>query len=175
VVLDEAGFMLQPLRRRTWAPRGQTPVQLVSTGHFRRLAVIGAVALAPQQQRLSFYFQFAPESIRTEHVVDFLRQLHRQLRRKIIVVWDRLNAHRSAASWFQTHRPEWFEFEWFPPYSPELNPVEQCWSHTKYHDLANYCPNDLDDLKTHVRQSLRRKRTNCKLLKSSFTHAGLAL
>ncbi|MBN2473861.1 MAG: hypothetical protein JXB62_04600 [Pirellulales bacterium] len=24
-----------------------------------------------------------------------------------------------------------------PPYAPELNPVEECWNHTKYADLPN--------------------------------------
>lgn len=27
VVIDETGFMLQPVVRRSWAPRGQTPIQ----------------------------------------------------------------------------------------------------------------------------------------------------
>lgn len=167
--------MLRPVRGRTWAPRGHTPVQLVATAHARRLGVLGAVAVAPQQCRATFYFRLAPESIRKEQVIEFLRQLHRQLRRKIIIVWDRLNAHRSAAKWFQTHRPDWFEFEWFPPYSPELNPVEQYWSHTKCHDLVNFCPQDLDDLRTQVHKSLNRKRHNETLLKAAFAHAGLKL
>ena len=33
--LDESGFMLQPLRRRTWAPRGQTPIHYAWDRHDR--------------------------------------------------------------------------------------------------------------------------------------------
>ena len=40
VFLDESGFMLQPLRRRTWAPRGQTPVQYAWDRH-DRFSVLG--------------------------------------------------------------------------------------------------------------------------------------
>jgi hypothetical protein len=27
VLIDESGFMLQPVVRRTWAPKGETPIQ----------------------------------------------------------------------------------------------------------------------------------------------------
>jgi hypothetical protein len=44
-------------------------------------------------------------------MVELLRQLHHDYRRKVIVVWDRLSVHRSAAAHFQEERPDWFEFE----------------------------------------------------------------
>src|SRR5208337_1323523 len=41
VFVDEAGFMLAPVVRRTWAPRGCTPVTRTSEPH-GRISVIGA-------------------------------------------------------------------------------------------------------------------------------------
>ena len=41
-----------------------------------------------------------------------------------------------------------------PAYAPELNPVEQCWNHTKYADLANFIPDDLDHLQQAVEASI---------------------
>jgi len=35
---------------------------------------------------------------------------------------------------------ERFVFESLPPYSPQLNPQEWVWAHTKYGELANFCP-----------------------------------
>jgi transposase len=32
----------------------------------------------------------------------------------------------------------WFLFEYFPAYSPELNPVEQCWQYMKNVQMANF-------------------------------------
>ena len=55
VFLDETGFMLQPLNRRTWAPRGETPVQY-AWDRRDRLSVIGALTLSPVRQRIGFYF-----------------------------------------------------------------------------------------------------------------------
>ena len=41
VFLDESGFMLQPLLRRTWAPQGETPLSHAWDRH-DRLSVISA-------------------------------------------------------------------------------------------------------------------------------------
>ena len=52
VFIDETGFRLQPVNRRTWAPRGETPVQR-AWDRYDRLSVIGAVALSPTRRRIS--------------------------------------------------------------------------------------------------------------------------
>jgi transposase len=175
VFLDEAGFLLQPYRQRTWAPKGCTPKQLSSAKHHRRVSVAGALALSPRQQRADWYFQLTMASFKTAEIVEFLRLLHHQLRRKIILVWDRLNAHRSAAAWYSHHHPDWFQFEWLPPYAPQLNPVESCWSHTKCHELSNHCAVDVQELEIVVRKHLRAKRRRQRLLLSFFRHANLEL
>ena len=174
VFLDESGFMLQPVRRRTWAPSGHTPLQNAWDRH-DRLSAIGLIGVSPLHHRLSMYFQLLPENVETEHMVWLLQDLHRHYRRKVIVVWDRWSVHRSAATHFEKHHPEWFEFEWLPPYSPELNPVEQCWNHTKYADLPNFIPDDLDDLENAVSESMLDQRNHQVLLKSFFAHAELPL
>jgi len=55
---------------------------------------------------------------------------------------DRYSAHRKAVRLLQ----DWFEVEWLPAYAPDLNPVEMVWNHSKYSDLANFIPEDVDDL-----------------------------
>jgi transposase len=166
--------MLQPVRRRTWAPCGQTPIQR-AWDRRERLSAIGVLALSPGRQRVNFYFQLLPENVRAEHHIWFLTEMHRHLRRKIILVWDRSMPHRSAAAYFRRHHPDWFIFEWLPPYSPELNPTEQCWNHTKYADLANFIPDDVNHLHSSVSRSFEQKKTNQQLLKSSFAFAQIDL
>jgi len=73
VFVDESGFRLEPVNRRTWAPRGQTPLQRAWDRH-DRLSVIGGVALAPQRERLSLYFQVHDQNVRAEQVVEFVWQ-----------------------------------------------------------------------------------------------------
>jgi hypothetical protein len=119
--IDESGFMLQPVRRRTWAPRGQTPIQYAWDRH-DRLSAVSAITFSPKTQRPGVFFRLLDHNLRTPDCVDFLTELHHHVRRKVIVVWDRLNVHRSAARHFETTRPGWFQFEWLPAYAPVLNP-----------------------------------------------------
>src|ERR1035437_587714 len=51
VFLDESGFMLQPVSRRTWAPSGQTPVQKAWDRH-ERLSAISIICVSPLEHRL---------------------------------------------------------------------------------------------------------------------------
>ena len=172
--LDESGFMLQPVRRRTWAPVGQTPLQYAWDRH-ERLSVISIIGVSPLQHQLSLYFQIASENIDAEHTIWFLQKLHEHCARRVILVWDRWVVHRSAAAYFDKSHPDWFKFEWLPPYSPELNPVEQCWNHTKYSDLANFIPDDLNHLHTEVYNSIEKQHHNQTLLRSFFKYAKLPL
>jgi transposase len=152
VFLDETGFLLQPVNRRTWAPRGETPVQYASARR-DRLSAIGGATLSPQRQRINTYGQFKTGNVVATDVVAFLRHLHRQIGRKLIVL-DRFNVHRKAARLLKEQGAEWLSIEWLPAYAPDLNPVEAMWSCTKYGGLANFIPDDFHDLEEAVLDSL---------------------
>lgn len=164
--------MLQPLRRRTWAPQGDTPV-LGAWDRHDRWSVLGALSLAPWALRLGCYFRFYDHNITAKEVVGFLRQLHRQLRRPLIVVLDRWSVHRKAVRLLQEQRAAWLTIEWLPAYAPELNPVEQLWNHTKWGDLANFIPNDAQHLRRAADHSLQAQRANPQRLYSCFRAAQL--
>jgi transposase len=166
--------MLQPVRRRTWAPRGVTPIQYAWDRH-DRLSVIGAVSISPVRHRTGLYFQVLPHNIHTEDVVWFLTQMHRYFGGRIILVWDRWSVHRAAACQFETKHPGWFDFEWLPSYAPDLNPVEWCWNHTKYTDMANFVPENLDSLHNAISTSVTQQSENKRLVKSFFAGAKLRL
>lgn len=179
VFLDESGFMLRPLTRRTWAPRGRTPV-VRCWDRRDRLSVIGAITVPPSRRRheLNVVFRIHTRNIRTREATEFLRLLGRQVRGPLIVVLDRLSVHKAAVrAWLRDRRPEAPKVmvEWLPPYAPDLNPAEQLWNHGKRVDLANLAPADREDLRGHVRQSLIRQRSRPNLLASAFDHAGLPL
>jgi hypothetical protein len=70
---------------------------------------------------------------------------------------------------------QWLTIEELPAYAPELDPCEECWNHTKYSDLADFIPDDLDHLENAVVASLRQLRGNTTLLCSFFAYAGLKL
>lgn len=170
--LDETGLMLQPLVRRTWAPRGERPV-MYCWDRRDRLSVIAGLTLSARRRRAGLYFATHRHNVRTPEVEAFVRQVQRRVGRPLVVVMDRLAAHRSAAK--RLRGDERFVIEWFPAYAPDLNPVEAAWSQTKYTDLANYVPEDVLDLKIQAELALEATKDKQKLLRSFFHAARLKL
>jgi transposase len=167
--------MLQPVVRRTWAPRGHTPTQEQWDRH-DRLSVISALSVSPRRRRLGLYWDCHRNNIRGEQVVPFLRLVRRHLRRKTILVLDRWSVHRSAVvRRFMKRHGASMEVEWLPSYAPELNPVEQVWNHAKYSDLPNVAPPDLEELDSLVRCSIAHTHGEQHLLRSFFRTAKLRL
>ena len=162
------------MNRRTWAPRGCTPQQR-AWDRRDRLSVIGVVTLSPTRSRIGSYFDVQRENVRAANVIDFLRRLRRKIRRPLVVVWDRWNVHRSAARQIADAGWKRITFEQLPAYAPELNPVEAMWSHAKYADLANYVPDDADELDAAVRASLKDQSRNHRLKRSYFKTAQLKI
>lgn len=166
--------MLQPLVRRTWAPRGQTPVLHCWDRH-DRWSVIGGLTVAPWALRLNFYFEFFDHNITADDVAAFLSHLHRQLRRPLIVVLDRWGVHRKAIRQLREREVRWLQPEWLPGYAPELNPTEHVWNHTKWDDLANFIPDDALHLRQAAERSFRDQHAEPARLYSCFRAAELHL
>jgi transposase len=164
--------MLQPVVRRTWAPKGCTPIQY-SWDRRDRLSAISAVTVSPQRRRLGLYFALYDHNIRTPEVETFATDLLRHLPHGFTLVLDRSQPHRSAARRLEQRFPRRVRIEWLPPYAPDLNPDEQVWARTKHGDLANFIPEDVTDLRRAVENSLLRTRTQQAMLRSFFKHAEL--
>lgn len=172
--MDETGFLLQPVVRRTWAPRGQTPVQY-SWDRRDRLSVVSALTVSPARHRLRLDFEIFDHNVRTPDFEWFVVQLLRRRRHRIILVLDRWSVHRAAVRRLTARFPRRLAIEWLPAYAPDLNPVESVWSHTKYGDLANYVPDDVHELGFEVACSLQDTACQQKLLRSFFKHSKLRL
>lgn len=166
--------MLQPTVRRTWAPKGRTPIQY-SWDRRERISAISAVTLSAQSRRLGLYFQVFYHNICAVDAETFVAGLLRHFPKGIILVWDRWMVHRSAGVRLAKRFARRLRIKWLPAYAPELNPDEQVWNRTKYVDLANYIPQDTGRLAKAVRRSLRQTRIQQKLLRSFFKHAKLPL
>jgi hypothetical protein len=98
IFIDESGLSERPHRVRTWAPRGQ---RLVLQYHFNWKVMSAAAGIT----WWNFYFRVYPATIKAPQVVDFLGHLLRQLRGKLLVIWDGLPAPRGAAGQRVHSRP----------------------------------------------------------------------
>lgn len=166
--------MLQPTVRRTWAPKGQTPIHK-SWDRRDRLSAISAVTVSPKRRRLGLYFDILDHNVRTDDFEAFIAIASRRLSRPIILVMDRYSVHRAAAKRLQARFGRRITIEWLPAYAPELNPDEQVWNRAKYIDLANFIPDDVEQLGRAMAASFRRTAGQQRLLRSFFHHARIPL
>jgi transposase len=147
---------------RTWAPRGQTPI-LQHCFNWKTLSAVAGVTF------WNFYFQLHPGTIKTPQVIEFLQALRRQIRQPLLIVWDRLPAHRSVAvrRYVESSQGR-LVTEFLPAYAPELNPVEYLWAYWKQHELANVCPKEYWQLGAHARLALKSMKSKRKRLVVAF-------
>ena len=167
---------MTPLVCRTWAPRGQTPVFYQRGGSRQKVSCMGALAVPPRRHRLHFYFRLHPnENINTDRALDFLLQLLRQLPGNLVVIWDSARTHlaRKVEAFLDRHLRLYLEY--FPPYAPELNPVEHVWGYLKKNPLAHHPPTALSGLAKTARRSGQSVQRKPGLLRSFLQHTGLFL
>jgi putative transposase len=104
----------------------------------------------------------------------FLDAAHQQLGAPLVLVWDGLNTHTSAAMRELIAARDWLTVFRLPPYAPELNPVEPVWSNLK-RSLANLTKHDISELTVLVRTRLRRMQYRPGLLDGFLAKPGLDL
>src|SRR5688572_10754365 len=176
VFIDETGFMMGPLVRRTWAPRGQTPIIKVTRPH-ERISAIGAMTIRRSPIRFGFQFQLLADNanFKGTSVAAFVRDVRKRLRAPITVIWDECRIHWAWPMKKLLEENPSIEVEALPPYAPELNPVDYVWSYVKYGRLANYCPRDITELRRTVSSELALVAEQPALLRSLFSGTGLTL
>jgi transposase len=151
VFVDESGFMMTPTIRRTFAPRGSTPVNKICDPH-GRVSVIGAITVSPMRTLLCFRYHTLGDNVnfRGPSIIEFLQQLRNQLCGPISIVWDQIIIHSSGVVLDYLRTVPEIVTEFFPPYSPELNPVDRAWFYLKYDRLPNYAPTTIARLRSTV-------------------------
>ena len=172
---DESGVSQRPPVRRTWAPKGETPI-LIHAFNWKKMSICAAIGYRWDGRRSRLFFQTRNESYNSESLVAFLEDLRRELRgQKATLVWDGLPAHKSRMMTDYLHRQRsWLTVERLPGYAPDLNPVETLWGNIKGQELANRCAADLSELGTAVHDGMRRVRRSPQLAFSFLEHAGLS-
>jgi len=167
VFIDESGLSERPCRARTWAPKGQTPILQYSFS-WKQLSAIAGVSF------WRFYFRFFAGSIKSPQIIEFLKALQATLGRKLLIVWDRLQAHRShlVKAYVEAQRGT-IALEYLPPYAPELNPVEYVWAYLKHHAMPNFCARNLTDLRQRASHHLRSMQRRTTLVTAFWRQAEL--
>lgn len=174
--IDESGLLMAPHVRRTWAPRGQTPILWQRTNSYRKVSAISALVVSPRRDRVQLFFGLHPNAnIDSAAVLTFLKNLNRHLQCPISLIWDRFMGHRAKrVQNFIAQQEDW-QLNFLPPYAPELNPVENVWSYLKTKSMVNEVAFDLDALTKSTRYHSRTLQKRQSLLRSFMKHTPLFL
>jgi putative transposase len=159
---DEAGQGLRPPKASTWGRRGVTPIVRVCAAGSGRVSLAGLVCTKPGRRPRLIYRtrthrgrKGEPKGFAEADYAALLDAAHQQLRGPIVVVWDNLNAHVSAAMRRLVAARPWLRVVQLPAYAPELNPVEAVWSYLKK-SLANLAKRTIDQLLQLIKTRLKR-------------------
>ena len=179
---DEAGQNLRPPRARTWARRGHTPVVTVSGKGSGRVSVAGLVCLKPGARSHLFYRirvhrgrKGERRSMSEADYAGLITAAHHQLHAPVILIWDNLNTHISAAmrGFTESHR-DWLTVVQLPSYAPDLNPAEGAWANMK-NGLGNLAASSVGQLAAIVRNRLKRIQYRPALIDGFLAQTGLTL
>jgi DDE superfamily endonuclease len=177
-LFDESGISLLPVTRRTWSPRGVTPI-LRHRCNWKRASMAGALgyhAADPTRgPRLCFHVK--PDSYDTAALIEVLTQLGAfYAGEQVVLLWDGLGAHRSHAmrDWVAT-QDSWLTVERLPAYAPELNPVEGLWANLKAVELANFADDKVVAVAEVAERGIHRVCDDQQLAWSFLAHTHLTL
>ena len=168
VFVDESGLSERPTRVKTWAPNGQPPV-LQYSFNWKQLSLIAGISL------WRLYFRFFHGAIKAPQIVECLKALKATIRGRLMIIWDRLPAHRSRLVRDYVELLDGsIELERLPAYAPEVNPVEYVFGYAKQRELANLWVNtaEVRALRDRPLKSMQRRP---KLITAFWQQAKLAI
>lgn len=155
---DEARFGQKGTIPRVWARRGSRPRAVQQTG-FTSLSVLAAVCAATGAMSALIM-----PALNTEVVNLFLEQFARELPTGVhaVLIWDGAGFHTGL----DVMVPSNVSLIQLPPYSPELNPVENLWHYLRAHHWSNRPYRDYDELQEEAVRSLCAARQDTETIKT---------
>lgn len=144
VFIDETWIKTNMTPIRGWGPKGRRLRAFTPQGHWRTLTFLGAL----RNDRLTAPCVF-DRPINGQCFRAYVeQQLTPVLRPGDIVIMDNLGSHKSAAI-RQAIKAAGARLWFLPPYSPDLNPIEQAFSKIK-HWMRHAQKRTIDDTWRHI-------------------------
>ena len=109
------------------------------------------------------------------HYACLIAAAHTQLHAPVILIWDNLNTHISAAMGrFVSSNEGWLTEVRLPACAPDLNPAEGAWANMK-NGLGNLAVRDVDQLAAVIKNRLKRIQYRPQLIDGFLAQTGLSL
>lgn len=157
-VQDESRIDQQGSLTRIWAPKGTRP-RKVKQGQFIYSYIYGASC-----PNTGDSFGLILPATNTDCMQTYLDALseHIQKGRHVALIVDNAGWHTSK----RLKIPKNITLIPLPPYSPELNPMEQVWQWMKHNYLSNICFDNYQNILDKLTQAWNAFANNIELVKS---------
>jgi len=136
-----------------------------------------AVGYDPYGSDAWLVFNMRPGAYSDVSIIEFLEDLRAHLGgAALTLIWDGLPSHRSKVmkAWIVEQR-SWLVVEQLPAYGHDLNPVELIWGNLKASELANLCPDTIEEAAGFADEGLDRIGSDAEMCLAFLGHCGLEL
>lgn len=160
---DEMGVRSDHVVGRSFSRRGHTPI-ILATGQRFGCNMISAIT---NRGRLNF--MVFKKRFRADVLVEFLRRLVRQAKRKVFLIVDGHPVHRArkVKKWLEKNEHD-IRLFFLPGYSPELNPDEILNQDVKTNAVGRRRAHNQHELIANVRGYLRSRQKQPHVVQSYF-------
>lgn len=164
IFVDETGTNLSMNRNYGRAKKGKRALGTNPVSKGKLLTLIGAISLNGMMGCMTF-----EGGTKKEIFITYIKDvLSPDLREGNIVIMDNLSAHKSNEIREIIESKGAF-LVYLPRYSPDLNPIELCWSKLKSY-LKKQKARDYESLQVYIREAL--ELISIDNIKGWFSHCG---
>ena len=148
---DESIVVYDSIVKKVWAIKGSNPIVLV-TGKHKKTCLFGAVSLDKRQ-----IFRQS-KKINQDSFLNFLKEIKKKFK-KFVLYMDKAPWHNNKKiEKYLKKQKRCIRVIWFPKYSPELNPVEECWRQSKDSVVGSKFYYKFESMKKEFSSYLRTKK-----------------
>lgn len=149
---DEMFFVSRTTTQKVWLPKNHYPLTVVSNDKERQ-AVFGLLSVKTGRA-----FAYHLEKCNAEATLEVIQNIRSEYpaHKKLVIIWDNPKWHwaKVVTDYAKGNN---ITFAHFPPYDPEMNPVEHIWKETRSKFYHNLLIADIikaaDSLVTHIRET----------------------
>jgi transposase len=144
VFIDGSGFHTNLNRTKGWSPKGERTNKKVLTARANTISILGAVSakgvikislrkpIPPSKKRKLQGGKQLTKGTTSNHFMNFILQVLKEMdkfpeMKGHYLIKDNASIHKDEAIMKLIER-RGYNYLYLPPYSPELNPIEQFWS-----------------------------------------------
>jgi transposase len=162
---DETGIQNEANHIRGYAPQGTKPVLKIPSKK-ERISMLSAV-----NNEGKVRFMIFKESMTSSRLIDFMKRLIKDTKRKVYLILDNLKAHHSKAvtRWLEKKKDHIRVF-YLPPYCPELNPDEYLNNNLKQRVHSGTQAVTVKELKHKIESFMRQLLRRPQHVKKYFEH-----